>query len=139
MCPEPLPDLAGVRVLLLEDHADTRDLYSLLLALAGAEVTTAISAREALAGLDQTWPDVLVSDVSIPGFEDGLDLLGLLRNRDDVPAVAITAIESESIEARLASAGFREHLRIPVDPHELLAAVARVARQHVPASAPGAD
>jgi CheY-like chemotaxis protein len=113
--------LEGVRVLLVEDHDDTRELLRKLLELCGAVVVDVPGGRAALSVLDRTRPDVVVSDISMPDG-DGFWLLGRIRQSlARLPAVAVTAVASpESVLA----AGFTACLTKPVDPDHLCATVA---------------
>jgi signal transduction histidine kinase/ActR/RegA family two-component response regulator len=127
-----LPDLLkDVRVLVVEDEADTRDLLVTALAQCGAEVVAAGSVPEALAAFDRVMPDVLVSDIGFPG-EDGYSLIRKLRARAPsrggrLPAVALTAYVREEDRRRALTAGFQTHLAKPVDPSELIMTVAQMA------------
>jgi signal transduction histidine kinase len=131
-----IPDLLkGVRVLVVEDEADTRDLIALSLRQCGAEVAPAGTAEEALAELDLQVPDVLVSDNGIPG-EDGYDMIRKIRARPpgrgaDLPAVALTAYARAEDRLRALDSGFQTHLAKPIDPSELVATVARLAGRRV--------
>jgi PAS domain S-box-containing protein len=134
--PEPrVPiKLAGVRVLVVEDQEDTRDLLSAALGHSGAEVEPAGSAREALSALRRRPPDVLVCDIAMPG-EDGYALLARVRAlaAEDgglVPAVALTAYAQSDDRSRALAAGYQVHLSKPVDAGELVAVVARMAARH---------
>jgi len=123
--------LAGVRVLVVEDEADTRDLLAAALGHSGAEVDPAASAAEALAALRRRRPDVMVCDIGMPG-EDGYSLLERVRalaSEDGglVPAIALTAYARSDDRRRALAAGFQIHLSKPVDPDELISAVARMA------------
>jgi CheY-like chemotaxis protein len=109
--------LDGVRVLLAEDDADGRQALTLILELAGAEVTAVESVRAALSVVDGLRPDVLVSDVGMPG-EDGYALIRHVRSRDasrgeTIPAIALTGYVSSDDRARLLAAGFQVYLRSP--------------------------
>jgi signal transduction histidine kinase len=125
------PDLlAGVRVLVVEDEADTRDLLVTALQQCGAAVTAVANAAEALDALDPH-TDVLVSDIGLPG-EDGYSLLRRLRSLGpdrggNVPAAALTAFARAEDRLRALEAGFETHLAKPLDPSELVATVARLA------------
>jgi PAS domain S-box-containing protein len=121
--------LRGVRVLVVEDDADTRELVENLLADAGASVTAVGSAGEALSLLASGQkPDVLVSDLSMPGM-DGYGLIRAIRERTaSLPAVALTAFARPEDRARALSAGYQSHLVKPVEPNELLATVAGLSR-----------
>ncbi len=124
-----LPDLLrDVRILVVEDEKDTRDLLVTALEQCGAEVTAADSVPEALAAFDRARPDVLVSDIGFPG-EDGYSLIRKVRARNGggVPAAAVTAYAGAEDRRRALEAGFQTHLAKPVDPSELIAAVAHLA------------
>jgi signal transduction histidine kinase len=128
---ERFPPLAGVRVLLVEDEDDARDLVTAVLAQSGAEVVAAASAAEALDALTRTRPHVLVSDISMPD-EDGYALLERVRalgldRGDRLPAVALTAYARAEDRARARAVGFEVHVPKPVEPAELVEVVARLA------------
>ena len=131
LAPSQLPALNGIRVLVVDDEADTRELLRTILAQCGAQVTVAASAREALEALAQAMFDVLVSDIRMP-VEDGYALLRKVRALDaerggQIPALALTAYTRiEDREAAL-SAGFQQHAAKPIEPVELAAAVATLA------------
>jgi CheY-like chemotaxis protein len=130
------PDLlAGVRVLVVEDEVDTRDLLVVALQQCGAEVAAFGSVPEALAAIDAAVPDVLVSDIGVPG-EDGYSLIRKVRARGpgrggDLPAAALTAYARAEDRVRALEAGYQTHLAKPVDPAELVAAVGRLAGRRV--------
>jgi PAS domain S-box-containing protein len=120
--------LEGVRVLLVEDERDTREFLKTILERCGAAVTEAGSAAEALAALEDAKPDVLVSDIGMPG-ENGYELIKRVRTLPAerggrVPAVALTAYAGAKDRRRALLAGFHTHLAKPVEPDELLAVVA---------------
>ena len=120
--------LAGVRVLVVDDDADARDLLHLAFGHAGARVTTAASAAEALAALADAEFDALVSDIAMPG-KDGYDLITEVRAREhgaDIPAVALTAYARVEDRQRALRAGFHLHIAKPIDPAAVLHAVAQV-------------
>jgi CheY-like chemotaxis protein len=134
----PEPDrslLADVRVLVVEDEGDSREILATVLREWGAEVLTASSAAEALEALKSLRPDVLVSDIGMPGM-DGFELLRQVRQRAPeaggrVPAIALTAYTDDESRHQAVAAGFEEHLGKPAEPDALLAAVARLAgRRH---------
>jgi PAS domain S-box-containing protein len=114
------PELAGVRVLVVDDERDARELVHAVLARCGAEVTTAASAAEAFASLQHAPHDVLLSDISMPG-EDGYQLIRRVRAMHDeprarIPAAALTAYARlEDRDAALA-AGYQMHVAKPVEP-----------------------
>ena len=126
------PDLlAGVRVVVVEDEADTRELLALSLQQCGAEVSAFGSVPEALASFDLAVPDVLLSDIGVPG-EDGYSLIRKVRALPpalggNVPAAALTAYARAEDRLRALEAGYQTHLAKPVDPAELIATVARLA------------
>ncbi|HEV8579353.1 MAG TPA: ATP-binding protein [Thermoanaerobaculia bacterium] len=133
------PDLLrDLRVLVVEDEADTRELVVTALEQCGAEVEAAGSVPEALAAYDREKPDVLVSDIGFPE-EDGYSLIRKVRaresghggNGDGVPAAALTAYARTEDRQRAFEAGFQTHLAKPVDPSELIATVARLAGRGV--------
>jgi CheY-like chemotaxis protein len=100
-----------------------------LLSMRGAEVATASSADQAMEVLRRFEPDVLVSDISMPG-RDGYDLIREIRTGrgpDDLPAVAVTAFAGPEDRKRAISAGFQVHMAKPVDPGELVSVIARLA------------
>lgn len=129
------PKLLGLRVLVVEDDADTRDLLQLLLEEYGAEVRTAASGEEGLRLYRAAPADLLLSDIAMPGGLDGYGLIREIRGlppaeRPDVPALALTAYARAEDQARAREAGFTGHMAKPVDPTELLAALlAAVGRQ----------
>jgi signal transduction histidine kinase len=123
--------LKGLRVLVVEDETDTRELVAFALTAAGAEVKAAARAREALDTLEGWTPDVLVSDIGMPGV-DGYAFIVEVRRREAgsggrVPAVALTAYAGVEDRRRAISAGFQTHLAKPLDPAEIVAAVAGLA------------
>jgi PAS domain S-box-containing protein len=119
-------NLTGVRVLVVEDLEDTRDLVVRLLSDAGAEVQEASTVREALDTVAQCRPDVLVSDLGMPGT-DGYHLIRALRGRgysaERLPAVALTAFARTEDRSDALEAGYQIHLSKPVNAEVLIAAV----------------
>jgi len=121
---EAAPPLAGVRILAVDDEADAREVLRALLEQRGAEVRTAGSVAEALSLVKSWRPDVLVSDIGMPGA-DGYELMLRVRalganNGGFVRSVALTAYASEE-DARLARhAGFDRHVPKPVDAAQLV-------------------
>lgn len=129
----PTDSLIGVHVLVVDDDRDARNVIKTVLEYCGALVTTARSAREALAILGRVVPDVLVIDIVLPGH-DGYWLIEEVRKLPPekggaVPALACTGYGDLHTPARLLEAGFREQLRKPIDPWELARLVAALARQ----------
>jgi PAS domain S-box-containing protein len=143
MLPAQPPDIAGLpltngarldrlRVLAVDDDADALELAATILAGAGATVKTCRSAADALATLQGWRPDVLVSDIDMPG-EDGYSLIRKVRALDAfrggrTPAVALTALGRVEDRARSLSSGYSMHIPKPVDPEEFTTIVASVAR-----------
>ena len=126
-----LPSLADLRVLLVDDDADTLQVLSVMLADSGAKVETAMSVTKALEVLQWHRPDVLVSDLAMPG-EDGYKLIAKIRsleNKDEgqLPAVALTSHVRVEDRARALAAGFNMFVPKPVEPAELLNAIANLA------------
>jgi CheY-like chemotaxis protein len=130
--PLPVPPrLAGLRVLVVEDHDDTREFIATVLGQYGAEVTTATSVRMALTAFERAKPHVLVSDIAMPG-EHGYSLIQAVRDlpRDRggrVPALALTAYVRPEDGERALIAGYNRHLAKPIDPIDLASAVAQLA------------
>jgi PAS domain S-box-containing protein len=123
--------LDGVSVLLVEDSPDARELIALLLRERGAKVRTAASAPEAVEALAGAMPDVLVSDIGLPG-EDGHSLLQRVRTWAEareafIPAIALTAYAGPEDVRRAYRAGFQVHMAKPLEPAALVDAVARLA------------
>lgn len=121
--------LGGMRVLVLDDDADTREFLRMLLQGEGAAVTAAGSSAEALAVIAAEAPDVVMADIAMPQ-EDGYHFIGHLRSRPDgtgtVPALALTAYAGAADRRRALEAGFQEHMAKPVDPEALVAALVRL-------------
>jgi signal transduction histidine kinase/ActR/RegA family two-component response regulator len=125
------PPLNGVKVLVVDDDLDARELGARILLEHNADVLTAGSAAEALDMLKRERPNVLVSDIGMPG-EDGYALIGKTRALGEdaggtIPAIALTAFARADDRRRALLAGFQVHLPKPVDPIELVAAVAALA------------
>ncbi|NEQ21934.1 MAG: PAS domain S-box protein [Microcoleus sp. SIO2G3] len=126
-----LPDLTGLRVLVVDDEADARELLASILAQYGVEVTTVATAGEVLEALPRLKPSVLVSDIGMPG-EDGYALIQKIRALDaeqggQIPAVALTAYARTEDRIRALASGFQLHMPKPVNPEELVAVVANLA------------
>jgi PAS domain S-box-containing protein len=120
--------LEHLRVLVVDDERDAREVLAAVLTDAGADVHGAASVREALADVEARPPDVVVTDIAMPD-EDGYQLLRELRARDHpVPTIAITAFQRPGDHERALAEGFVEQLNKPVDPSVLVAVVARSVR-----------
>jgi CheY-like chemotaxis protein len=123
--------LHGIRMLVVEDEADTREFLQRLLESRGATVVTVASAPEALTQFPEVRPELLISDIGLPGV-DGYDLMQQIRQKDvgdggGIPAVALTAYARTEDRTRALLAGYQAHLAKPVEPTELLATIASFA------------
>jgi PAS domain S-box-containing protein len=123
-------DLGGLHVLIVDDEADIRDLVAFILEQAGAEVTVATSASEALAVLNQSLPGVLLCDIGMPEV-DGYMLMRQVRALPPergglIRAIALTAYAGESNQKQALTAGFQLHISKPVEPEELVIAIAQL-------------
>ncbi|HZS35539.1 MAG TPA: response regulator [Polyangia bacterium] len=128
--PKPVepPRLDGLRVLVVDDETDARDLVAEFLAQAGASVTAASGVPEALERVGAHEFDVLVSDLSMPQ-QDGYALLAALNERGiDLPSIAISAHVSTEDRGRALEAGFEMHLAKPFDERALIDLIARLPR-----------
>jgi PAS domain S-box-containing protein len=116
--------LAGVRILLVDDEPDMLELISFVLKESGAEVQCAASLAEALAHLIPFKPDILLSDISMPGG-NGYELVQQMRSLPEgiIPAIAMTAYASATYEERSLQAGFDHHFTKPVEAEDLIAAI----------------
>ena len=122
--------LRGLSVMVVDDELSVRELLALTLAKCGASVTLAGSVQEALAVLPNLSPDVIVSDIAMPGmdgYEFIQELRQLLRPRHgrEVPVIALTACASGQDRHLALQAGFDRHITKPVDPAELVRAIAQ--------------
>ena len=126
---KPAGSLQGVRVAVVDDERDTREILSVMLSRYGAEVRMAGSVAEGFE-LFQAWrPDLMVSDIGMP-IEDGYVLIGKVRGLSEAeggatPVVALTAFASGQDRQRAMEAGFNVHLSKPIEPVELARVVAR--------------
>jgi signal transduction histidine kinase/CheY-like chemotaxis protein len=128
---EGLPSLQGLKVLVVDDEPDTRELIREVLKECGSEVITSRSAAEALEALDQYKPDILISDLGMPD-EDGYSLISKIRalpaeRGGQIPAAALTAYARAEDRMRVLRSGFQFHLPKPVDSAELVTVVASLA------------
>ncbi len=127
----PIGLLANIKILVVEDDEDARDLLVTVLRQQGAQVEQAGSADEALARLPGFGADVLLSDIGLPG-EDGYALIRAVRARgilsEQLPAIALTAYARREDQRLALEAGFQAHVAKPVEPAVLVAAVADAVR-----------
>jgi CheY-like chemotaxis protein len=133
--PLVIPDLRNVRVLAVDDEADALALVCDVLQAAGAHVSTARSAEEALTLLETDVPDVVVADLGMPHV-DGFQFIDRVRRHHnplvrEVPAAALTAYARSEDRTKALRAGFQIHLAKPIDPTELVTTIASLARRFV--------
>ena len=126
-----LPTLVNLQLLVVDDDDDTREFLIALLEEEGAMVRSASSVAEALAALESSWPDVLLSDIGMPGA-DGYELIARVREMEVLrggmmPAIALTAYARESERQQALEAGFQMHLSKPVEVSQLIAGIANLA------------
>ncbi len=124
--------LAGLRILVVDDDADTRNFLEYLLKEYGATVTVVKSASQALVTLTKLQHDLLISDIGMPEV-DGYSLIEQIRSISpeqggNIPAIALTAYAGDSDRSRLLAAGFQAHIAKPVDMDQLLLAIADLCR-----------
>jgi PAS domain S-box-containing protein len=120
--------LAGLRLLIVDDDADSREVLATLLASAGAEVRSAAFVREALEALNEWGPHVLVSDIGMPD-EDGYDLIRKVRalgaaEGGQIPAIALTGYADVQEVERALAEGYQMHMAKPVEPSQLVKMIA---------------
>jgi CheY-like chemotaxis protein len=125
--------LDGLKILVVDDEADTRDLLETSLTECGAQVTSAASASEAFANMRESIPDIVISDIGMPG-EDGYDLIRQLRSLPAehggrIPAIALTAYARVEDRLQALRSGFQMHVPKPVELAELVAVVASLAQR----------
>jgi signal transduction histidine kinase len=125
--------LTGVRMVVVDDDRDARELLSAVLAAGGAAAVMTSSVAEALRAVQQTRPHVILSDVEMPD-EDGYDLITQLRalapdEGGDTPAAALTAYARPQDRMKLLKSGFQTHISKPVQPAELITVIASLIRQ----------
>jgi PAS domain S-box-containing protein len=139
--PVPVEDKAmtvqrfdGLHMLVVDDTPDTLELVGTVLEQSGVRVTRAASVAEALRALAREQPDVLISDIAMPG-RDGYSLIRRTRALEarghHLPAIALTAYADVDHRERALRAGYDRHLAKPVEPNELLEAVAALVERHV--------
>ncbi len=131
--PGTMPSLAGLRILLVDDEPDAREILSAILTEAGAEVAAAAGAQQAIDTIAKWRPDVLISDIGMPG-EDGYDFIRTVRalspdQGGQIPAIALTALARTQDRLKVLSAGYQMHVPKPVEPVELATVVASLTRR----------
>jgi two-component system CheB/CheR fusion protein len=130
-----LVSLPGLKVVVVDDDPSAREIIGRVLTEANAEVATAASVPEALQLMEQFHPDVLVSDIGMPG-QDGYDLIREVRTRPadcggNVPAIALTALTRPEDCDRALAAGYQSHVAKPIEPRRLTEIVAAIARSSI--------
>ena len=126
----------GVRILVVDDEADSRDLISTILTRCGSEVRCSESAAEAIRAFAEWGPDLLLSDIGMPN-EDGYSLIRKVRKlrskrAKKIPAIAITAYATDEDRLAALAAGFQVHLAKPVEPKSLLTSIAAALGSETP-------
>src|SRR5437762_2394637 len=125
-------DLAGVSVLIVEDHADSRELLREIIASFGANVVVAEDGREALRTVGWVKPDLILCDLRMPGL-DGFGFLDTLRHHPALsrtPVIAVTALGSDVDVRRTFDAGFNGHITKPIDVQTIALVLERVFWAH---------
>jgi len=127
--------LKGLRILVVDDEADSRDLVTAILTRCGSKVRCCESVAEALKTFREWKPDLLVSDIGMPN-EDGYELIKKLRKlrlkrAKEIPVVALTAYATDDDRERTLSAGFRVHVAKPIEPQALVRSIASAAGRKI--------
>ncbi|WP_088891260.1 PAS domain S-box protein [Leptolyngbya ohadii] len=122
--PQQSLDLSNIKILVVDDEPDTRDLVAFVLEQQGAQVTAATSAHEALLVLPQVKPDVLLSDIGMPEM-DGYMLIQQVRaltpdQGGQIPAIAFTAYAGDTNQQQVMAAGFQKYISKPIEPEVLV-------------------
>jgi CheY-like chemotaxis protein len=130
--------LKGIRVLVVEDDDDTRELLKVLLETQGGAVTVTASVQEALSAYDHSRPNVIVADIGMPDY-NGYTLIGRVRARDRergniVPAIALTAFTTAIDRDTVLSAGFQVHMPKPFEPSQLISVISELATKYGPSN-----
>lgn len=131
LAPNHIPSLEGLIILVVDDNADTLDMLTFVLEEYGVQVLRAMSASEALEAIAQFQPDIIISDIAMPG-EDGYSLIRKIRTLEavhlrQIPAIALTACAVEEERTLALNSGFQMHMPKPVDLSELVAVVGELA------------
>jgi CheY-like chemotaxis protein len=128
--PSELARLDGIHVLVVDDERDARELMTAILTQSGAMVTAASGVADALEKLRLVKPDLLLSDIGMAN-EDGYSLIRKIRASEEgrerrIPAIALTAHARASDRLRALSEGYQIHIPKPVEPAELILAIANL-------------
>ncbi|MGA9377939.1 MAG: response regulator [Phormidium sp.] len=126
-------NLAGLKVLVVDDDPDSRDLVAFLLQEYGMEVIVVASAVEVLKTLASTQPDLLLCDIGMPDM-DGYMLMRQIRSMPaeqggQIPAIALTAYAGESNQQQALKAGFQWHLAKPVEPMDVISVIIELTKK----------
>jgi len=130
-----MDDVKGIRVLVVEDDDDTRELLRVLLETHGIAVTATASVQEAMSAYERSLPQVIVADIGMPDY-NGYTLIGKVRARDRerggaiIPAIALTAFTTPTDRDTILSAGFQVHMPKPFEPTRLISVISDLARQY---------
>jgi PAS domain S-box-containing protein len=127
-----LPNLVGVKILIVEDDDDSREFLCILLRKSGAIVTAAASALEALSNFTKSQPNILLCDIGMPEM-DGYSFIRQIRTMSpeqggNIPAIALTAYAGETDKQQVLAAGFTKHVAKPVVTDELIASIAELVK-----------
>ena len=130
-CAPEIRSLDGLRVLLVDDEAEAREIISTVIGRTGAEVKTCISASDALVKLVEWRPDVILSDIAMPE-EDGYSFIGKVRSLPrekggETPAAALTAYARDEDRVQALAAGYQMHIAKPIGASQLVTMVAKLA------------
>jgi signal transduction histidine kinase/ActR/RegA family two-component response regulator len=125
-----LQPLQGIKVLVVDDEYDSRELLTMILTRCGSDVRCSDSAAHAIEEFNEWHPDLLVSDIGMP-YEDGYSLIQKVRSLDSnyarqIPAVALTAYATDEDRMQALSAGFQMHVPKPIEPESFLSSLASV-------------
>jgi CheY-like chemotaxis protein len=126
--------LQDIKILVVEDDEDTRELLKVLLETHGGAVVLTASVQEALSTYDESQPTVIVADIGMPDY-NGYTLIGRVRARDRergkmVPAIALTAFTTAIDRDTVLSAGFQVHMPKPFEPGRLVSVIAELAAKY---------
>ncbi|HYR91130.1 MAG TPA: response regulator [Terriglobia bacterium] len=122
--------LKDVRILVVEDEKDSREIVQFVLEQSGAAVVAVESFKEAIEAYQQIEPNIVVADIAMPDY-NGYALIARIREEDRdrgklTPAIALTAFSGDADQKTALSAGFQEYMSKPFDPAELIATIARL-------------
>lgn len=137
--PAPIT-LKGIKILVVDDELDTREMLTTVLEFYGLVVTAVASVAEAKIAIAKSPPDILISDIAMPEA-DGYDLISFVKKQGSIPAIALTAYARELDRNTAIAAGFQQHISKPVEPEKLVAAVAELVanKEKVGSSLPKAE